>query len=144
MKSNDLDMLLLWETQLKCLCTIGVWFSLIRTRHIVNPTNIGFPAQFHPSCIRIHSNCIQIRASFVNSLLPWFIFLLWAFNFVFMSFLLNEISFNLERYSFNLTTRICHSISCQLDRRSISSKIPISISFISTHLRTLNVQIRIT
>ena len=54
--------------------------------HLVN---IGFPAQFHQSCIWSHSNCIQIRAIFVNSLLPWFIFLLWAFNFVFMSFLLN-------------------------------------------------------
>ena len=67
-----------------------------------------------------------------------------SIRFRFMSFLLNFISFNLERYSFNLTTRSCHSISCQLDRRSISSQIPISISFIGTHLRTLNVRIQLT
>jgi len=67
-----------------------------------------------------------------------------SIQFRFISFLLNFISFNLERNSFNLTTRSCHSISRQLDRRSISSQIPISISFIGTHLRTLNVRIQLT
>ena len=110
---------------------------------LLDPThNIGFPTQFHQSCIRIHSNCIQIRTIFVNSLLSCFIFILWAFNLC--HFLLDFSSFNLERYSFNLTTRSCHSISCQLDRRSISSQIPISISFIGTHIRTLNVRFRLT
>ena len=60
----------------------------------------------------------------------------------FISFLFTFISFNLERNSFNLATRNCHSISRQLDRRSISSQIPISISFIGIHIRTLNVQIQ--
>ena len=41
-------------------------------------------------------------------------------------------------------TQSCHSISRGLVRSSISSGIRLSISFIGTHLRTLNVRIRLT
>ena len=97
-------------------------------------------SELHSNSFELHSNSNDFRQ--LSALMVHFHSL--SIRFCFMLFLLNFISFNLERYSFNLTTRSCHSISCQLDRRSILSQIPISISFIGTHIRTLNVRFRLT
>ena len=96
-------------------------------------------SELHSNSFELHSNSSdfpQVSAFMVH-------FHSLSIRFRLMSFLLNLISFNLE-LSFNLTTRSCHSISCQLDRRSISSQIPISISFVGRRLRTLNVRIQVT
>ena len=82
-------------------------------------------SELHSNSFELHSNSNDFRQ--LTALMVHFHSL--SIQFRLMSFLLNFISFNLERYSFNLTTRSCHSISCQLDRRSISSQ----IQFLNRH-----------